>query len=60
MSVYNRWGEKVFLTQKIEGRGWDGMYSGKVQPAGVYIYDISVKFKDGTEERYQGNVTLIR
>ncbi|WP_222166890.1 PKD domain-containing protein [Edaphocola aurantiacus] len=60
MSVYNRWGEKVFLTQKIDGRGWDGLYSGKVQPAGVYIYDISVKFKDGTEERYQGNVTLIR
>ncbi|RQO31469.1 hypothetical protein DBR32_05775 [Taibaiella sp. KBW10] len=60
MTVFNRWGEKVFYTTKTDGRGWDGTLNSKEQPGGVYVYIINVKFKDGLEERYQGNVTLIR
>lgn len=60
MQIYNRWGEVVFETNSTNGRGWDGMYGGEPQPIGVYIYQIQVSFANGTTERYQGNVTLLR
>jgi len=60
MQIYNRWGEKVFETNSINGRGWDGKYGGSDQPTGVYIYMIQVAFGNGVTERYQGNVTLLR
>lgn len=60
MQIYNRWGEQVFETNGLNGRGWDGMYGGEPQPTGVYIYTIDVTFGNGYTERYQGNVTLLR
>jgi len=60
MSVFNRWGQKVFETSRPDGRGWDGKYNGAEQPEGVYVYLIEVSFINGTGERYQGNVTMIR
>ena len=60
MTIFNRWGEKVFFTTSTNGRGWDGNLSGKAQPTGVYVYQINVTFKDGNTEKYQGNVTLLR
>jgi len=60
MTIYNRWGEKVFFTNNTNGRGWDGNLSGKAQPTGVYVYLINVTFRDGNTEKYQGNVTLLR
>lgn len=60
MVIYNRWGEKVFESDVIDGRGWDGRYGGDPQPTGVYIYTMDVKFTNGYTERYQGNVTLLR
>lgn len=60
MQIYNRWGEIVFETNSLNGRGWDGKYGGDDQPTGVYIYTINVSFANGITERYQGNVTLIR
>ena len=60
MSIFNRWGELIFETTKIDGRGWDGKFNDKDQPSGVYIYLISVDFKDGNSEKYQDNVTLLR
>jgi gliding motility-associated-like protein len=60
MSIYNRWGQKIFETQKSNGRGWDGKFSEKEQPLGVYVYDIKVIMKNGRTEAYTGNVTLLR
>jgi gliding motility-associated-like protein len=60
MSIFNRWGELIYETTKIDGRGWDGRFNDKEQPQGVYVYLIEVAFKNGTSEKYQGNVTLIR
>ncbi len=60
MQVFNRWGEVVFKTDKIDGRGWDGKFGGKDQPVGAYVYLIEVEFANGTKEQYQGNVTLLR
>ncbi|PSK95151.1 gliding motility-associated C-terminal domain-containing protein [Taibaiella chishuiensis] len=60
LQVVNRWGQKVFETRQIDGRGWDGRFNGTLQPEGVYIYLIKVVFRNGASENYQGNVTLLR
>jgi gliding motility-associated-like protein len=60
MQVLNRWGQVVFETDKIDGRGWDGSFNGKAQPDGVYVYLIDADIDGLRKEKYQGNVTLIR
>ena len=60
MTIYNRWGEKIWETDKTDGRGWDGKFNGSEQPQGVYIYMMDVFFKNQTHETYRGNVTLLR
>jgi len=60
MTIYNRWGQVIYETSKIEGQGWDGAASGVPQPSGVYIYSIDATFKDGMIEQHKGNVTLLK
>lgn len=60
MTIFNRWGQKIFETTNPDGRGWDGSFNGKNQPMGVYIYNISGVLKNGRTEKYTGNVSLLR
>lgn len=60
MTIFDRWGVKVFETSSINGRGWDGKLNDKDQPTGVYIYMIEATFLNNTYEKYQGNITLLR
>jgi len=57
--VFNRWGELVFVTNDLNV-GWDATFKGDAQPSGVYIYTMSVTFKNNTSNSYNGSVTLIR
>jgi len=60
MTVFNRWGQVIFETNRIDGRGWDGKFNDKDQPTGAYVYIIDATLKNGAVEHYQGNVTLLR
>ncbi|MBL7772819.1 MAG: PKD domain-containing protein [Chitinophagaceae bacterium] len=60
MNIYNRWGENIFTTSSIDGRGWDGKFNGKLQNQGVYVYIIDAMFKNGVKKTYEGNVTLLK
>ncbi len=60
MTIYNRWGQEIWQTMRIDGRGWDGRFNNLEQPTGVYIYLIEVTLKNDRVEKYQGNVTLLR
>ena len=60
MTIYNRWGQEIYTTTKIDGRGWDGRFNGEMQPQGVFVYLIEVGFHNSVKEKAQGNVTLIR
>lgn len=60
MTLYNRWGEKVFYTTSLDGRGWDGKLDGVAQSTGVYVYVIEVEFINNLKKTFQGNVTLVR
>jgi gliding motility-associated-like protein len=60
LSVYNRWGQEIFVTTQLDGRGWDGNYGGKEQQMGVYVYTIDATFKNKIFKTFKGNVTLVR
>lgn len=60
MSIFNRWGQVIFQTNSISGKGWDGRFNNEPQASGVYVYTIRAEFQNGESEKYQGNVTLLR
>jgi gliding motility-associated-like protein len=60
MNIYNRWGENIFTTSSIDGRGWDGKYNGVPQLVGVYVYIIDAEFDNNIKKTFKGNVTLMR
>ncbi len=60
MQVFNQWGQLVFQTTQVNGRGWDGKFNNKEQPSGVYLYSIEAVMDNGQQEEYRGNITLMR
>jgi gliding motility-associated-like protein len=57
--VYNRWGQIVYNSHTLEV-GWDGRFDGKPVEMGTYFWVLSTTDRNGKEERYKGDVTLIR
>ena len=60
MNIYNRWGQMIFETTNVDGRGWDGKFNGIDQTEDAYVYIIDATFIDGRRLHKQGNVTLLR
>jgi len=60
MKIFNRWGQLIYETNRIDGRGWDGKFNEKPQPQGVYVYLIEAVIGNKYPESYQGNITLLR
>ena len=56
--VFNRWGEKIYYTQKFNP--WDGSYKGKLLEQGVYVYKFYVKDINNVTATYIGRVTLLK
>jgi len=63
LTIYDRWGERLFQTKDID-EGWDGTYRGYLSQIGVYVYLVKYAFyTEGGEfvrEKQHGTVTLIR
>ena len=59
LSVYDRWGEKVFETNNIKG-GWDGNWKGQPAMQGAYIWVIIYTDMDNKKQQLKGLVTLLR
>ena len=57
--VYNRWGQLLFETNK-NGEGWDGLFNGKPQPVGVYVWVVKALGTDGVYYQKSGTAVLIR
>ena len=57
--IFNRYGQIVY-----NGHGsnlkWDGNYNGKNCDAGVYYYQIKIKFNSGKEKSFKGDLQLLR
>ena len=59
ITIFNRWGEKIFQSDDAEF-AWDGTLQGKPQPVGVYVWKLTGKAVTGEEFDHTGNVTLMR
>ena len=57
--IFNRWGQKVFEATS-EKKAWDGRSGDKDAPSDVYVYQMVVRFGNGEEQEYHGDVTLLR
>ncbi|MDX2133960.1 MAG: gliding motility-associated C-terminal domain-containing protein [Saprospiraceae bacterium] len=63
-SVYDRWGEQVYLGRDFflndPDQGWDGYFRGRPGDPGVYIWVLEVAYADGVREVFKGDVVLVR
>lgn len=61
--IYNRWGQLMWEARNADD-AWDGTFKGQMQPAGIYIWDMSFKAKENvmavSKAKYRGVVTLLR
>ena len=57
ITIYNRWGDKVFEADKYKGT-WNGTYNDSPLPAGTYFYILKLRPTDTTVK--SGYVTIIR
>ncbi len=57
LTIYNRWGAKIF---QGKNRGWDGTYNGQKATAGAYFYTLYATGNFGKPIQKDGMVQLIR
>jgi len=61
LSIYNRWGEKIFETNDFVN-GWDGTFDNQIAQQGFYLWDMEYSFPEdeGVITQREGGVNLIR
>ena len=64
LEIFDRWGNKVFVNDHFppndQAYGWNGIFSGELMNPGVFAYRAVVRFLNGSERAYKGDVTLVR
>jgi gliding motility-associated-like protein len=64
LTIYNRWGNKVFERHHFvaadAGASWDGKLQGIPQPTGTYVYFVEMQCNTGGIFTRKGTITLIR
>jgi gliding motility-associated-like protein len=62
MHIWNRWGDKIFITEDGISNPWDGSVQNSSHQAkqDVYIYEAIVTDVFNKEHRYVGRVSLVR
>ncbi|HEX8517779.1 MAG TPA: PKD domain-containing protein [Bacteroidia bacterium] len=61
MTIYNRWGERIFKTNKYE-EGWNGALNntGELVGQDAYVYKINFRDFSGKKHQYIGHVTIVK
>ena len=57
--VFNRWGERLFVTENPE-EGWDGSFQSRECKQDSYVWKIVLSNTLGEQKEYTGSVVLIR
>jgi gliding motility-associated-like protein len=64
LSVYNRWGTLMFTKNNFQPNddklGWDGLNNGKPVPNDIYAFYVELEQKDGSTQRYRGDISVTR
>jgi gliding motility-associated-like protein len=59
LQIYDRWGNLIFESTDPQ-IGWDGYNKdGRLMPAGVYVYKLTLRFSDSQRTTQVGDVTMI-
>jgi len=56
--IYNRWGELIFQSHDIN-IGWDGYIRGTLAAQGVYLWKVTLVYKNGSPDSMAGDITLL-
>lgn len=59
LSVFNRWGELIFVSNKKEAT-WDGTFNGKLAAEDAYVWSAQVTDRAGRTFKEAGTVALLR
>jgi gliding motility-associated-like protein len=59
LTIFNRWGQKVFETNDA-GKRWDGRLKNMEQEPGVYVYYLDMVTLNGKKRTKKGTVLLMR
>ncbi len=61
MQVFDRWGHLLFESN-VKTEGWNGRLfsTGKLMPAGVYVYKLELVYISGEQTTIVGDINLIR
>ncbi len=59
LTIYNRWGEKIFFSESM-ANSWDGRYMGNDSSEGVYMYQLYARGKSGQLFTRKGQITLLK
>jgi gliding motility-associated-like protein len=59
LSIYNRWGEKVFESFNIKD-GWDGTFKGELLSPDVFGYFLEAECIGGKKYFKKGNISLLK
>ena len=65
LMIYNRWGELIFFTDRLE-TGWDGTrnsggeQTNTIAQIDVYVWLVRFKDPDGRIREYSGHINLIK
>jgi len=64
LSVYDKWGNLIFINEKTEDitsdTGWDGTYQDRPVEIGTYTYKFELYYINGEQEVVTGSLVLIR
>ena len=62
LSIFNRWGARIFQSEGKSNRAWDGSIEGESQLAqeGTYVYQVKVIDVWGKQHEKVGHVHLVR
>ncbi|NUM31095.1 MAG: gliding motility-associated C-terminal domain-containing protein [Bacteroidetes bacterium] len=61
MTIYNRWGEKLFSqSDNSNSFGWNGIYLGEQVPQGIYFYTIMARDNKRHKYLFEGTISVLR
>ena len=59
LDIYDRWGEKVFMTTDINNC-WDGTYKGATLGTAAFVYIFEASLSNGAVYKQKGTISLIK